>query len=128
MKAIYPALFRTESVGGYSVVFPDLDGCITEGDDLKHALEMAQEAMGLYLVSLEEDKTPIPNPSGIEEIETKQGEFVNLVMVEVNKYRRGKSVNKMLTLPAWLNEAGEAAHINFSGVLQEALKQKLGYE
>jgi hypothetical protein len=48
-------------------------------------------------------------------------------MVEVNDYRRNKSVNKMLTLPLWLNEAGEKAHVNFSGVLQEALKQKLGY-
>jgi predicted RNase H-like HicB family nuclease len=127
MKAIYPALFRTESVGGYSVVFPDLDGCITEGDDLKQALEMAQEAMGIYLVSLEEQKKPIPSPSDFDSIEAKQGEFVNLVMVEVNQYRKNKSVNKMLTLPAWLNEAAEDAHVNFSRVLQEALKEKLGY-
>jgi predicted RNase H-like HicB family nuclease len=127
MKAVYPAVFMPEDKGEYSVIFPDLDGCATCGDDLTHAIEMAQEALGLYLVALEEHRHTIPDASSVDTIELKQGEFVTLIMVEVNQYRRNKTVNKTLTLPAWLNEAGEAAHVNFSGVLQEALKQKLGY-
>ena len=127
MKAIYPAIFILEGNGEYSVIFPDLDGCVTCGDNLEHALEMAQEAMGLYLVALEEHRHDIPIASDLSGIKTNQGEFANLVMVEVNDYRRNKSVNTMVTIPSWLKEAAEKAHVSFSGVLQEALKQKLGY-
>ena len=127
MKAVYPAIFRPEPEGDITIYFPDLKGCISCGDDLKHALEMAEEVLGLYLVALEEHNHDIPAASEISAIKAKKGEFVSLVMVEVNKYRRNKSTNTMVTIPAWLKEAGEQAHINFSGVLQEALKQKLGY-
>ena len=127
MKAMYPAVFIPEDKGEYSVIFPDLDGCATCGDNLSHALEMAQEVLGLYLASLEERKIEIPAASDVRTIKTEDNDIVAPVMVEVNQYRRNKTVNKTLTLPAWLNEAGEKAHINFSGVLQEALKQKLGY-
>jgi len=127
MKVMYPAVFRPETVGGYSVIFPDLKGCITEGDDLQEALEMAQEALGLYLVSLEENKYDIPAASEIKSVKTEAENIIVPVMTEVNQYRRNKAVNKTLTIPAWLNEAGERAHVNFSGILQEALKEKLGY-
>jgi len=127
MKTVYPAVLRPEPEGGYTVLYPDLDGCISYGEDLKDALEMAQEALGLYLVSLEERKINIPVASDVRTIRVDDDSIVSPIMVEVNKYRRNKTVNKTLTLPAWLNEAGEKAHVNFSGVLQEALKQKLGY-
>ena len=127
MKVVYPAVFRPEPEGGYTILFPDLDGCISYGDDLTEALEMAQEALGLYLVSLEERKISVPAASEVTKMKTDKNSIAAPIMVEVNDYRRNKSVNKMLTLPAWLNEAGEKAHVNFSGVLQEALKQKLGY-
>ena len=128
MKAIYPAIFMPEDTGEYSVVFPDLEGCNTYGDNLEHAITMAQEALGLYLVSLEERRISIPIASDVRMVVLDNADsFAVPVMIEVNDYRRNKSVNKMLTLPAWLNDAGERAHVNFSGVLQEALKQKLGY-
>ena len=38
------------------------------------------------------------------------------------------SVKKTLTIPAWLNAAAEAAHVNFSQVLQEGLKARLGLQ
>jgi len=126
MKAVYPAVFTPEDGGEFSVYFPDLDGCLTCGDNLEHALEMAQEALGLWLVSMEERKLDIPIASDISQIEVCENEFINHIMVEVNKYRRNKSVNTMVTIPMWLKESAEQAHINFSGVLQEALKQKLG--
>ena len=127
MKTVYPARFIHEDNGEYSVLFPDLSGCATCGDDLGHALSMAQEALGLYLVSLEEHGHPKPAASSLDAIEIARGEHIVPILVDVNDYRRNKTVNKMLTLPAWLNEAGEKARVNFSGVLQDALKQRLGY-
>ena len=39
--------------------------------------------------------------------------------------KRYRPVKKTLSIPGWLNDAAESADINFSGVLQDALKEKL---
>ena len=54
--------------------------------------------------------------------------FVNMVSVDVEEYARmhfEKSVKKTLTIPAWLNKAALEQNVNFSQVLQEALKTRL---
>jgi len=122
---VYPAIFFQEE-DGYSVSFPDLDGCFTEGETIEHAVEMAQEALGLYLVSLEERSIKIPKPTLDNDIEHEADEFVTLVSTDIEKYRRrNKAVKKTLTIPQWLNEEAELKHINFSSVLQKALKEEL---
>ena len=62
-KFIYPAVFEPEEVGGYSVSFPDLPGCFTEGDTLEDAFDMARDALGLYLAVLEDEGQTIPAAS-----------------------------------------------------------------
>ena len=125
MLKVYPAVFLKENTG-YSVSFPDLDGCFTEGDTLEESLEMAQEALGLYLVSLEERTLVIPKPSNSTDIQCSENEFVTLVSTSIDKFRRkNKAVKKTLTIPQWLNDEAELRHINFSSVLQKALKDEL---
>jgi hypothetical protein len=46
-------------------------------------------------------------------------------MPPVRDEMANKSVNKTVTIPRWLNEAAEKANINFSQVLQYALKEQL---
>jgi len=125
MLKVYPAIFLKEDVG-YSVSFPDLDGCFTDGDTLEKAIEMAQEALGLYLASLEERNVPIPAPRDISNVECSENEFASLVSTSIEKYRRkNKAIKKTLTIPEWMNEEAELRHINFSSVLQKALKEEL---
>ena len=125
MLKVYPAIFLKEDIG-YSVTFPDLDGCFTEGNTLEEAIEMAQEALGLYLVSLEERDISVPLPSDISVIKCSKNEFVSLISTSVEKYRRkNKAIKKTLTIPQWLNEEAELKHLNFSSVLQKALKEEL---
>ena len=127
-KYVYPAIFQTEDVGGYSVVFPDLLGCCTEGETLEQAIEMARDALGLYLYSLEEDKEPIPTPSKPDQIQTKPGQFVTLIDIDMFAYRQKhdkRAVKKTLTIPAWLNTIAENHNVNFSQVLQNALVEYL---
>lgn len=50
-------MFPQEKVPGNS---PALQGCVTWGRDCEHAVEMAHEAIELYLSSLAEDGLPIP--------------------------------------------------------------------
>ena len=126
-KYVYPAVF-TEEEQGYSIVFPDLDGCYTCGDSLEDGLEMARDVLALVLYGYEKDKRIIPIPSERTAIPLMEKQFVNYVVCDTMAYRKmynGKAVKKTLTLPAWLNEEAVAIGINFSQVLQEALLQKL---
>ena len=127
-KYVYPAIFSPEKEGGYSVLFPDLEGCYTCGDSLKDSLEMAEDALALVLYGYEKDGRKIPEPSKRETLILKNNEFVNYIICDTMVYRKryhNKAIKKTLTIPEWLNEEATALGINFSQVLQDALKQKL---
>lgn len=124
MLKIYPAIIHNED-GSYWIEFPDLEGCNTMGDTLEDTMANAQEALGLYLASLEEVGQSLPHPSSISDIDT--NEVTSYVCVDLNKYRRStRSVKKTLSLPEWLAEEAEKHHLSLSKVLQDGLKEKLG--
>lgn len=130
---IYPAVFEPYELEGYTVTFPDLPGCVTEGDSLEHALRMAAEAMSLYLFTLEEDGEPIPAPSSPALIQPQDdyehGSFVTLVSIVMEPLReeiRNQAIRKTVTIPQWLFCEARNAGIDLSQILQEALKQRLG--
>ncbi len=56
----YRILLREEPEGGYTVTVPTLPGCITYGANVNEAIEMAKEAIELYLESLVEHGEDIP--------------------------------------------------------------------
>lgn len=137
MLSVYPACFFKED-SGYSVIFPDLDRLSTCGDTLEESLEMAVDCLAGYLYTLKKDGETAPKASPMDKINLKaiaddleistEGSFVNMITVDVNEYAKThfeKSVKKTLTIPAWLNEAAQEHHINFSKVLQDALKAEL---
>lgn len=127
-KYAYPAVFTKEDDGKYSVVFRDLEGCYTCGDNIEHAIEMAEDVLALVLYGYEVDGREIPEPSDLQDIKVNSNEFVNYVKCDTLEYRKmynNKSVRKNVTLPEWLNEEAEAMKLNFSQVLQEALMQKV---
>lgn len=125
---VYPAVFCPEETG-FSVLFPDLRGCRSQGENIEEASLMAQEALGLYLEYLSDEGKYIPAPSSPNDISCKgDGDFVAMISVDivaVKSKTNGKAVKKTLTIPAWLNEEAEKQHINFSSVLQEALIDRI---
>lgn len=126
---IYPAIFEKTVSGGYGVSFPDLPGCVSLGDNLQHAHEMAKEALGLHLWGMEKDEDDIPAPSPVDAIETEPGEILGLIevwMLPVRAELDNRSVKKTLTIPYYLNKLAENNKVNFSHVLQAALKERLG--
>ena len=52
----YRLILTQEPEGGYTVVVPALPGCITYGDNVNHAIDMAKEATEGYLEVLKEVK------------------------------------------------------------------------
>lgn len=124
MKYVYPAIF-TEENGQYLVSVPDLPGCHTFGDDLTEAIEMARDAMAMWLCIAEDKREEIPKSS--VNLTVKNG-FVSYVDVDTIAYRKqtdNKSVKKTLSIPSWLNNQAELSGINFSNVLQNALMEQL---
>ena len=128
MKYVYPSIFTEEAEGGFSVRFPDLPGALTCGDDINEAMEMAEDCLALMLYDYEVDEKKIPEPSDINSIKCSKGEFASMIQCDTLVYRQlnnNRSVNKTLTIPEWLNVEAQRKGINFSQVLQEALKDKL---
>ena len=126
-KYIYPAIFTKED-RLYSVRFPDLEGCYTQGETLQEAFEMASDVLCLTLYNLEEEKKQIPAASEIQSVQAGENEFVSLVACDTVEYRQfydNRAVKKTLTIPAWLNALSEREGVNFSSVLQKALKREL---
>jgi len=131
MKLIYPACFYPCEEGGYTVTFPDLPGCITEGDTLSEAVDMAIDAAAGWLLDSVEENEQIPKASDIKSVVPDEYEngFVSIISVDLDEYAKkhgNKAVKKTLTVPRWLNTIAEREGINFSNVLQTALKEKLG--
>jgi len=127
-KYVYPAIFSPSEDGGFTVSFPDVSGCYTEGDTLAEAIEQAKDALCLMLYDLEEREEAIPVPTSINDVTTEKNDIVSLVACDTLEYRKffdKKAVKKTLTIPNWLNTMAERSDINFSAALQEALIEKL---
>lgn len=123
MEYVFPAIFEQNNDGSYTITFPDLPGCISEGKSLGNALFMAQNALTQWIEYLLEKKENIPNPSNIKDVKPTSNQFVNLVRAEV---RDNRAVRRTVSIPGWMDTKAADAGISLSKVLQDALKEKLG--
>lgn len=128
-RYIYPAVFTYYGPGKeIAVDFPDLETA-TSGVDEADALLSARELLGLTMFSIEKDGEEVPPPSPLSEVTLEENETVGLVDVYMPSIRAAhetKAVNRTVTLPAWLNAVALEHNVNFSHVLQEALKEQFG--
>lgn len=129
MKYVYPIVLNKCDNGQYLVHVPDFD-TDTEGKDLADAIDMAKDAIGQLGCYYQDIKRNIPQACDINSIQTTGNEIKTLVDIDFLEYRRKhdkRTVRKNCTIQSWLNYEAERAGINFSAVLQDALKNKLGY-
>jgi predicted RNase H-like HicB family nuclease len=127
---VYPAVL-TFGDDGISVEIPDLPGCLTCGETAEEAIVMARDALSLHVWGMENDGDSIPEPTPISKLSLAPGQvpvLVDVWMPAIRDEMANKSVNKTLTLPKWLNDLAERRKVNFSQVLQAALKHYLGVE
>ena len=125
-KMFYPAVFHRAEEGGYWITFPDIPECITEGDNMEEAYNMAVDALGLALTDRIKEKQDLPKASEVDDI--KEDGIVVVVQFDLAEYNRkhnNRAVKKTLSIPEWLNEEALAMNINFSQVLQEALLERI---
>jgi predicted RNase H-like HicB family nuclease len=127
----YPAIITYEDNVFY-IGFPDFEKEFynTYGDTFEEAVEMGKEYLVLLLEELENEKKEFPAPSKIKKVKELLEDKQELVYISLN-YEYEKSlvkiayVKKTLTIPSYLDILAKNKNINFSQVLQEALKEKL---
>lgn len=125
-RYFYPAVFTYEEGQEIAVTFPDLD-CATSGVNDDDAFLSARECLGCVLFGLEEDNETIPIPTPLSEINLQANErsiLIDVYMPSIRMAHINRSVNRTVTLPAWLNAMACERNINFSQVLQDALKKQ----
>lgn len=120
MEKIYPAIFHPYEEG-FWVEFPDLEGCVTEGNTLPETMANASEVLGAYLASLNRRGITPEMPGDIRDQKLSGDDFATYITASETALKNTKAVKKTLSIPAWMNEAAEARHLNFSKVLQDAL-------
>jgi len=127
MKNVYP-IVMTEDEKYIVVYIPDFN-INTQGTDVANAIDMARDAIGIVGIDMQDDGKQLPTASRLIDIQTEsQNDIVTLVDIDFDEYRRKndmRSVKKNCTIPSWLNFEAEKAGINFSAILQSALKREL---
>ena len=126
-RYFYPAIFTYEEGQEIAVVFPDLD-VATSGINDNDALLSARELLGCTLYGLEEDGEDIPAPTPLSKVALQNNEravLIDVYMPSIRQAHINRSISRTVTLPAWLNAAALECNINFSQVLQDALKAQL---
>lgn len=126
-RYFYPAVFAYEPGREIAVVFPDLD-VATSGTDDDDALLSARELLGAAMWGLEQDGEEIPRPTPLPDVALEPGEravLVDVYMPSVRMAKDNRAVSRTVTVPAWLDAAAKERGVNFSQVLQEALRERV---
>ena len=135
MMYVYPAIFSEEEVAErgtvVTVVFPDLPGCITEGESIPDAMRMAREALAGCICSMQERGEALPVATHpLSDIKCDDGSpvLIDLDMIEYRRKTASKAVKRTVSLPQWLDAMAQDEGLNFSQTLQDALKERLGVQ
>ncbi len=119
---VYPAVFHPNDDGSFTITYPDLPGCISEGKSLGNAMYMAQSALTQWIEYLTDKKQDVPVASSLGSLETEPGEFVNLIRADI---KDGRAVKRTVSIPKWMDDKVAESGLSLSRVLQDALKERL---
>lgn len=126
MKKVYPVIL-TKVENGYVVYVPDLD-INTEGCDVADAIAMARDAIGMWGICQQDLNKDIPEPTNLDPAH-ESGTLVALVDIDFDQYRKAHDMRTErinVSVQAYLLDEARRQKLNVSGVLQEALKDRLG--
>jgi predicted RNase H-like HicB family nuclease len=122
MEYVYPALFHKNKDGSYTIIYPDLPGCVSEGKSLESALYMAQSALTQWIEYLSEKKQELPQASEISAVKAHRNEFINLVRADI---KDGRAIKRTVSIPKWMDDKAIKTGLSLSRVLQDALSERL---
>ena len=119
---IYPAVFHKNSDDSFTVTFPDLPGCITEGKSLGNAMKMAQSALTQWIDYLHDEKEPVPSASSYASLKVSDDEIISFIQADM---RDTRAIKRTVSLPKWMDDKASEVGFSLSKILQEAVQKKL---
>ena len=124
----YPAILddSENEKGFYTVIFPDVPGAIGEGKGLSKAIASGKEGLEGILIGTDETYTSSPIEKVKNDNPDKIVTYILADMKEANNITKPATIKKNTSIPRDLAIRGEKAGINFSKLLTDALKVKLG--
>lgn len=126
-KWLYPCVI-TEEDGVFYTQIVGVEEAFTDGKTITEAIQNTKDMLAGLFTSYAKHDRKIPQPAH-SDLSLKPGEklvFIDLWMTPIIDKARQQAVKKTLSVPKWLNDAAEKEGVNFSGVLQAALKETLG--
>lgn len=125
--AAYPCIVSYED-NIYYANFPDFDACFTDADSLGELFVNTKEVLNGVIFTMLDKGLALPKTNDGKNIDLNKGEFVLLVeapIASIEERLNKKSIKKTLSIPKWLNDIGMKENVNFSQILQDALKREL---
>jgi predicted RNase H-like HicB family nuclease len=122
MEFVYPAIIHKNDDESYTITYPDLPGCISEGKSLENAMYMAQRALYQWLGYMNDNNQEMPLASPVSDIKIDENEFVNFICVQVKDKH---AVKRTVSIPKWMDDKAARAGLSLSRVLQDALSERL---
>lgn len=127
MKRYYPAVIETGPEPGYSVFFPDFDGCVSADDTIEKTIKGAREALAGHIQLMIEDEEDIPAPTNLDDLKLDKDIQVEvIVLIEANIPGQKQRYN--VTLDSALVEEIDRRSNNRSGFLEQAAREKLAHD
>jgi len=126
-RLLYPCIVKKED-GIFYANFLDFEGCFTDGETLEEVVINAKDVLSGTLFTMAKHNIPFPSSEN-KKIDLKDGEFLIYIDVWISpilEKAKNQSIKKTLTIPKWLNDEAEKHSLNFSSILQTALKETLG--
>jgi predicted RNase H-like HicB family nuclease len=108
--ANYIAVVHKEAKSDFGVSFPDFPGCITAGQTIDEAKDMAQDALSLHIHGMLEDGEQTPTPSKLEDImaDPDYSDASAFLVVSVPE-ARPRTVRVNITMPEMILKQIDAA-------------------
>ncbi|MDR0585930.1 MAG: type II toxin-antitoxin system HicB family antitoxin [Treponema sp.] len=122
MEYVFPAVFHKNKDESYTITYPDLPGCISEGKNLGNAIYMAESGLKQWLNYLIDKKQEIPAASHLDKVKSNKGELVNLVRVELKDEH---AIRRTVSIPKWMDDKAVSSGLSLSRILQDALAERL---
>jgi len=131
MRFSYEAILVPSTDGQYSMEVPSLPGCISQGDNLQHSIEMITEAASIWILDELESGRPIPKPRATTEDDLRHFDnpIVRTIEVDIDSFAKKHASPEMVVrsfeIPIWLDTIAAQNHLNLPETLQTAIMQSV---
>lgn len=122
---LYPCIITQED-NIYYANFPDLENVFTDGETLEEVVENAKDVLKGMLFSMYKNDVEVPKPKRYRAKDDEILIYIEIWVEPLKDKANQQAIKKTLSIPKWLNDMAEQKSVNFSSVLQYALKQELG--